>query len=321
MIGYSKQSGLAMVIVIWVLSLLTIMAGSFALTMRRESTVISAVKDNAIVQAMAETGLSFAQEMLSLPDKQMRWHADGSIYRLNYHDAEIRVRLISEQGKIDINKASEESLTALLSSTTAESSKQQEIVSAILDWRDKDDEIHINGAEKEEYEDAELNYSPANKDFQLIEELQMVLGMNSKIYKQLKPLITVYSKQKSVDLNVASKKVIETLVDIDPVIVDQYIQQRTNSHSDQQPAPDFPMVGVEGKKQNENGNEVYTVISEAQLYSDVSAGIQVTLKRSLNSEGSGFKIVSWQQIEQKQSLFDNEMTPLLVRQNEPEDRD
>ncbi len=317
---HSKQTGLAMVIVIWVLSLLTIMAGSFALTMRRETTVISAVKDNAIVQAIAEIGISYAQQMLFLPDENMRWRADGSIYLLDYHDARIRVRLISEHGKIDINKANEALLVAMMKSTTVETSKQQEIVSAILDWRDEDELIHINGAEKQQYEEAGLSYSPANKDFQLIDELQMVLGMDSDIYQQLKPLITVYSKQGQVDLKVASKEVLAAIGELDEEILDEYIQQRTASNTQQITAPQYPLVGNSGKNQSASAsaNQVYTIISQAQLFDEFTSGLTVTIKKAESGSKTPFQILNWQQIDQKKSLFDDDMTQLLVTQNEPE---
>jgi len=314
----SKQKGLAMVIVIWVLSLLTIMAGSFALTMRRETTVISAVKDNAVVQAMAESGVNIAKQMLFLADETMRWRADGSIYLINYQDAKIRVRLLSELGKIDINKADEELLTAMMKSTTAEVSKQQEIVSAILDWRDEDELIHINGAEKEQYEEAELSYSPANKDFQLIEELQMVLGMDSDLYQQLKPLITVYSKQRQVDLNVASKEVITAIGNLDPEILDEYIQQRTESNANNFPAPAFPLTGGTSNNKGSKSNQVYTIISQAQLYDEFASGVKATIKKSATGAEQAFQVLNWQIIDQKQSLFDDDMTQLLVTQDEPE---
>ncbi len=317
--GSLRQSGLAMVIVIWVLSLLTIMAGSFALTMRRETTVISAVKDNAVVQAIAETGIGFAQQMLLLKDENKRWRADGSIYQLNYLDAEIRVRLVSEHGKIDINKADEALLTEMMTSVDIELDQQQALVSAILDWRDKDDLIHTNGAEKEQYEEAGLAYQPTNKEFQLIGELQMVLGMSNEIYQQLKPLITVYSKQGKVNFQVASKEVIQAIGNLDPEILDEYLQQRIENNLAQLPAPEYPMTGNSGGKQNGNEKAVYTVISQARFFGEMASGIKATLKKSKKSDNP-FEILSWQQIDQKQSLFDDEMTQLLVIQDEPENR-
>ena len=61
--------------------------------------------------------------------------------------------------------------------------QQTRLVNAILDWRDEDDLVHIEGAEKKEYQDAGLNYQPQNKPFQSIEELQLVLGMNETVFK------------------------------------------------------------------------------------------------------------------------------------------
>lgn len=318
--GNVKQSGFAMVIVIWVLTLLIIMAGSFALTMRRETTVISAVKDNAIAQAIAETGITMAQQMLFLADENKRWRADGSLYQLRYLDADIRVRLFSEQGKVDINKADEVMLTTLISSVSVDLDKQQQLVSAIIDWRDQDDLIHLNGAEKDQYEEAGLSYQPANNDFQLIDELQMVLGMTAEIYQQLKPLITVYSKQANVNLEVASKEVIQAIGSLDPVVMDEYLQRRIENNLAQLPAPAFPLTEAGNIKQSTEGDAVYTIVSQAKL-NDMITGIKVTLKKSTNTEGGNpFQILNWQQTDLKHSLFEDDMTQLLVTQDEPENR-
>lgn len=311
------QSGFAMVIVIWVMSLMTIMAGSFALTMRRETAVVSAVKDNAVVLATAETGIAIAQQMLSLVDKNKRWRADGSVYQLYYQDAEVRVRVLSEQGKIDINKADEVLLTAMMSSTSIEMEKQQELVSAILDWHDEDELVHINGAEKQEYEDAGLSYQPANKDFQIIDELQMVLGMNVDIYQQLQPLITVYSEQSQVDLQVASKEVLQAIAAIDPALLDDYLQQRIESYRAGLPAPVFPQMNNEDENNNYNSNEVYTVISQARFLGEVDSGVKVIIKKTADeSQGNYFEVLDWQKIYQELSLFSDEVEQLLVTEQD-----
>jgi general secretion pathway protein K len=78
-----QQRGFALLLVLWILSLLTIMAGSFALTIRRESAIVAGLKDNAQAAAVAESGLAIAQVMLLNNDKTKRWVANGSIYSLN----------------------------------------------------------------------------------------------------------------------------------------------------------------------------------------------------------------------------------------------
>ncbi len=305
--GLTKQSGLAMVIVLWVISLLTIMAGSFALTMRRETTVISAVKDNAVLSALAETGLTLAQQMLYINDPDKRWVADGRIYQLNYQDADIRVRLFSESGKININKADEVLLTKMMASMELEMDQQQAVVSAILDWRDEDDLVRLNGAEKDQYEQAGLAYQPSNNEFQRVDELRMVLGISNDIYQQIQPLLTVYSNQAEVDLDVASKEVMQAIGNIESGMLDDFIQQRTDNGTD--------------TRSKGNEQSAYTIISQAKLDDDIIAGIKVTFKKTNSTEGEApFQIMSWQQAELKQSLFNDEMTQLLVTEDEPEDK-
>jgi general secretion pathway protein K len=308
------QSGLALVIVIWVLSLLTIMAGSFALTMRRETTVISALKDNAETLSVAETGLTIAQHMLFLADKDKRWQADGSIYPLQFQGAEIRIRIFSEQGKIDINKANEALLMKMMASTSEELDKQQELVSAIIDWRDNDDLVHINGAEKQQYEDAGLAYQPANKDFQIIEEIQMVLGMNDTIFQQIKPLITVYSGNTKVDLKVASEEVLQVVTDSDIESSDdssQQDQEKNEMLSTGSESPGLEQTGVD--RSGNDTNSVYTIISQARFYKDAEVGIRTTIKKAGNTNQAGsFQVLDYQQLYQSVSLFSDEMEQFLV---------
>ena len=304
------QSGLALVLVIWVLSLLTIMAGSFALTMRRETTVISALKDNAEVLSMAETGLTIAQHMLFLADKEKSWQADGSIYSLQLQGAEIRIRSFSEQGKIDINKANEELLMKLMALTFEELDEQQALVSAIIDWRDRDDLVEMNGAEKQQYEDAGLAYHPSNKDFQLVEEIQMVLGMNDTIYQQIKPLITVHSGKPDVDQEVASEEVLQVISDSGFGSSEDYDQQDQDAESGFSELEQTSSI----KSNNVNvADSVYTIISQARFYADAEVGIQVSIRKATNSKQSGpFLVLDYQQLYQGVSLFSDEMEQFLV---------
>lgn len=306
-----RETGLALVIVLWILSLLIIMAGSFALTMRRETTVISAVKDNAEILAAAESGLVIAWQMMTLADENMRWRADGSIYQAFYREAEIRVRIVSEQGKIDINKADEAMLRTLLQATDAEPEQQQAIVSAIIDWRDEDDLVYINGAEKEEYQAAGLKYAPANKAFALLDELQLVLGMDSSLYRQLQPLATVYSEQSGVNLQLAPKEVLQALAVFDEATLNDYLWARRENARLQLPAPPLPLE-EDGEAGQGDGGDVYTVIAQAR-YRDVgNAGIQAIIRKVNDANSSVYEVLDWRQTYGNASLFSADMEQLLV---------
>jgi len=286
------RSGFALVLVLWVLSLLTIMAGSFALSMRREASIVATIKNNAEASAIAESGIAIAEMMLLGPDKTKRWRTDGSIYQIDTANARMRVRLLAENGKIDINKAEQKLLESLIASAPIGDSKQQtQLVSAILDWRDENDLIHLEGAEKKEYRKAGLGYQPRNKPFQSIGELQLVLGMDEAIFKWLEPLITVYSGQPMVNLQQATKEVLQVLPDMDAGLIDAYVAARLASAKQDLPIPPIPV----GLAQAAKGGQVsmLSIISEVLLDDGATATISVVIQHA-PSATAPFTIVDWQ---------------------------
>ncbi len=311
-----RQSGLALVIVIWVISLLTIMAGSFALTMRRETSVTASLRDTALIQAYAESGVSLAQKMLSIRDKSQRWQANGSIYAVTIDGYPVRIKLLSERGKVDINRADEALLQKLFASVVDEIDRQQALVSAILDWRDSDDLVHVNGAEKEQYLQAGLNYTPANRDFQQIEELQNVLGMTAEIYQQIQPMITLYSGQKTVDLQLADKMVLMALTDLTEAQIDEYLQQRKQNMVLSLPTPRLPGI-MQSTTQSADSDEVYSVISQVQLAPGIEGGVRVVMKKNtVNDSEQLFQTLDWQPVYEEKSLFGDEMENVLINESE-----
>lgn len=299
----ARQTGFALILVLWVLSLLTIMAGSFALSMRRESSIIAGVKNNAQALATAESGIAIAEMMLLSPDPNKRWRTDGSIYQIDTDNAEMRLQLLAESGKIDINKADKKLLDSLMAYAPVESAKEQsQLVGAILDWRDADDLLNIDGAEKKEYQKAGLKYQPRNKPFQSIEELQLVLGMNETIFQWLKPLVTVYSGQPKVDLQQASRAVLQVLPDLDAGLIDEFLAARLESAKQDLPAPPFP-TGANVLQQNQPvpltqvaktaQNQALTIVSEVLLEDGSAATITAVVQNS-PSATSPFKTMNWQ---------------------------
>lgn len=324
----SGSKGFALVLVLWVLSLLTIMAGSFALTMRRESTIVAGIKDNAGAAAAAEAGIAVAEMMLLNPDQNKRWRADGNIYQLDFGDTQIRLRLFSEAGKIDINKADLLLLQGLMAQAPTEEDQQAKLIGAILDWRDHDDLLSIDGAEKKDYQDAGLKYQPRNKPFKTVEELQMVLGMNERVFNWLEPIITVYSGQTQVNLKLASSKVLKTLPNLDAGLIESFVATRLESAKTDQPVPEFPSnlagdIGLGG-----GGHETITIVSEAFMPDETSALVTATVVKSGgnqsispdSTQSEPFKVLKWQRNPiNEEPLFTDAMSELLVKQYaEPE---
>ncbi|MGZ8185590.1 MAG: general secretion pathway protein GspK, partial [Methylobacter sp.] len=233
----TTQKGLALILVLWILSLLTIMAGSFALSMRRETSIITGIVTNAQAKSIAESGLAIAEMMLLNPDQNKRWRTDGSVYEMDYGSSKVRLRLLSESGKIDINIVDQAVLQSLMNHAPVDDEEQKnKIMNAILDWRDEDDLVHIDGAEKKEYREAGLTYQPGNKPFQSIEELQMVLGIDENVFLWIEDLVTIYSGQ-PVDMQQASKKVLQVLPGLEPEVVENFVAARLESAINGVPVP------------------------------------------------------------------------------------
>jgi general secretion pathway protein K len=325
----SSPNGFALILVLWVLSLLTIMAGSFALSMRRESSVVAGIKDNAGAVAAAEAGIAAAEMMLLDPDQNKRWRADGNIYQLDFGSTKIRLRLLSEAGKIDINNAELPLLQTLMAQAPVEEEQQAKLIGAIIDWRDKDDLLSIEGAEKKEYQDAGLKYQPRNKPFQTSEELQMVLGMNERVFNWLEPLITVYSEQAQVNLKLASSKVLNVLPNLDVTLIDSFVTTRLENSKNNLPAPEFTTTLVNNSSGASNPNETVTIVSEALMADETSALVTATVVNTLSNPTivrdtatppEPFKVLKWQRNPvNEESLFTDAMSELLVKQYaEPE---
>lgn len=309
---------MALVLVLWVLSILIIMAGSFALSMRRESSIVAVIKNNAQAMAIAESGIALAETMLLNPNPNKAWRAEGNIYEINASDANIRIRIFSEVGKIDINKADQTLLQNLMTFAPVDTDHQSKLVNAILDWRDADDLVHIDGAEKEEYQQAGLNYQPSNKPFESTEELQLILGMNKSVLSWLEPLVTVYSKQPQVTMTLASREVLQVIPGVDAGLLDSYIFMRLENAKNDLPAPTFPV----SKRENNSADakDVLTLVSEALKDDGSRASLSVVIKKSDNGGKTPFQILKWQPVTANiKSLFTDAMSELVVKKYaEPE---
>ena len=143
-----NQQGVALVLVLWVLVLLTVMSASFSLTMRRESELIRNAKDRAEATAIADAGIQYAMVMLDQPLLEKRWRGDGTVYEIVFDGVRVRVQLYEEVGKFDINHASDTDLLQLIESLNIPYDNAAKLVDVILDWRDGDVFKRPNGAEE-----------------------------------------------------------------------------------------------------------------------------------------------------------------------------
>jgi general secretion pathway protein K len=235
------QSGIALVLALWLTVLLTVLASGFAFSMRTEALAVRNAVSLAQVRAVADGAVERAAFELMRPQVANVWKPDGQPHRFADGDATVVVTAVDEAAKIDINTAPDLFLKNMLVAIGGlDDAAAAKLVDAIADWRDPDELRRPNGAELPEYRAANLKYGPANAPFETIGEVARVLGMNADLYRRIAPVITVYSRQPGVNAATADRSVLLALPNATPESVDAFIAQRTQALADKLPVPPFP---------------------------------------------------------------------------------
>lgn len=238
------QRGVALVLVVWVATLLLAIAGSFLYSTRTDAGAMR----NAALLARAEAialgavarALLEVQKPAGLPGV---WRRGPVPRQWLFEGAKVRVTLTDESAKLDINSANDALLRSLLRSTGMDPDESARVLDAILDWRDADSLRRPNGAEEREYAEAGLAWRPANQPFQAVEELRLVLGLSPTAYQHIAPMSTVYSRLPGINPHQASRDVLLLLPNVTEESVDAYISERDAALESGVQPPAFAAAG------------------------------------------------------------------------------
>jgi len=291
---HSRVRGVAFVLVLWVIAMLSILLGSFALVARTENLQSRHLFDTTQARYAAEAGLNLAVYELRKGDPAQRWVADGRPYRFGYGTAELEVSITDDSGKIDINTADVDLLTGLFMSRGVAQDQAQALAAAIMDWRDPDDLAQPNGAEAPEYKAAGLSYTPKNAPFDTVSELQQVLGMNYDLFAKIEPGLTIYSGRSAPNAGFGNEVALQAMYpEATPEQIQQFIQQL------QSQAPGMPASGgllaPDGSPVMAGGGGLtYSVKSRAKLPNGASTVLDATVRMGgINAAGRPYVILRW----------------------------
>ena len=199
-------------------------------------------------------------------------------------EALVRVAIQDESGKIDLNAAPATLLDGLLQTAAVEARERAALVDAILDWRDKDNLRRPLGAEDEDYRAAGLTYGAKDERFDAIEELQRVLGMSAALYRELEPVLTVYSWQAKVNTRVAPRQALLASLGNDASQADALLSNRAEGQT---------ATGSGSRAQSPASTATLLSISaEARLPSGVRAGLMATLSLRPREEPP-YSVLKW----------------------------
>ncbi|HID44719.1 MAG TPA: hypothetical protein EYP34_03045 [Chromatiaceae bacterium] len=242
-----KQQGIALVLVLWVIVLLSVIAGAMATVQRTGVVMTGNIRQEREGRALVSAGLNFMALMLerrTRPIEDNPWPMDGQLHPWNFAGRTIWVGAAPEDARIDINRVDDTVLLNLLQSMGLDEEQALAVRDAIVDWRDPDNLTHAEGAEDREYRAEGRPIGARDQAFLSVEELQQVYGVSAELYKKLAGALTVDARQRTVNPAFASREVLLATPGVTPQEVDQYLADRKQALDQGLPVPSPPFGGA-----------------------------------------------------------------------------
>lgn len=208
-----KSRGAALMAVLWLIAILAMACMATLRVISFDMELASAKIHGSRAGQIAEMGIAVG----SNPAVK---RSDPILRQLNGESGEgFEVKVMSEGGRFNINSILIQDDKALLRSIFIdwglELDVAQEIVDALGDWVDADDNVSLNGAEKEFYENLGRINQPFNRPFYDLSEMSLVRGMEfvEAVRPDWRDWFTIWSGGK-LDLNEASAELIAAAAEV-----------------------------------------------------------------------------------------------------------
>lgn len=288
----TDQRGMALLLVLWILAVLTVMGGAFALSTRRmlDQTQYDQLAAQSV--ALGEGGVHYAMFMMMHPDPLQKWRSDGTVYPLRLPVGDLKIRIYDESGRLDINAMQEPTLRALFLNVLGDEKAAARFADVILDWRDQDNLKRTNGAEIDEYRAAKRMPRPQNRPFLIPDELAGVLGMTPEIFARIEPLITVWSGQDGIDPMKASPEMLRMLFQGDEKRVMEILQARAQAAAEGR-TPALTILPQPGFNFTSATDSAQRIMVETSINSEPGPSLEVVTRREAAMPGKTFGIASW----------------------------
>ncbi len=222
----NKQSGLALVVVLWVVASLALLVAAFNASVKSSVVLVASETSLAQEHVLINAGVDLAVAQLTLASKEFRWQADGTAHEINFTGKRLRIKISEANGRIDLNKSDGALLLALLMRHASTALQAEEIRDRILDWRDDDQKRRDKGAEDPDYQRAGRVYGAGDTKFNNVTQLRGVLGVNYDLYRKLLPSITVHNRTGLINPLSASRDVLLSLPNVSDAEVNQVLTLR-----------------------------------------------------------------------------------------------
>lgn len=272
----NRRRGVALVLVLWLLVLLTALLTSFAVVSRTEATLARQLRDSTRATYAAQAGVELAVVRLASGDVGQRWVPDGRLYEARFDEALLEIEVLDETGKLDLNLADAATLQRFFNALGVDDSDgpgSARLADVVVDFRDPDDLRQPQGAEAADYAAAGLPYGPKNLPFSRIEELLQVIDVDAELFQAAAPHLTVHTRS-APNVAFASAPVLASL-GFDPDTVEGMVEERLMRGEAE---AGLPMAPDPSGAMSGGGSGTYSIRSVASLPDGARAELLVILR-------------------------------------------
>ena len=163
---------------------------------------------------------------LGRPVRRLVHRLDGSPQTVQILGRDVELSVQDEAGRIDLNASGHEPLRKLFLAAGADLAEADAYADRIEDWRERGIGKRLNGAKRDDYNDAGHIYGPREAMLRSVGELRLVMGMTGALFDRVSPALTVYSEAPSVDMTVAPSPVLLALSNMSDADVADVIARR-----------------------------------------------------------------------------------------------
>lgn len=330
--GYLEdRSGVALVIVLWVVMVLSLLISGFAFTMHVETQIASYARKELKAEMLARSGIEVAKMQLLLHQQSATnatydatnqdWATNEDLY-VNHElgDGTFNVKVTDEESKMPVNTASEVQLKRLLTLLNIDPSDGDIIVDSILDWIDEDDLTRLNGAETDYYMSLSPPYRAKNAPLDRVDELLLIRGVTPELFHGtpatdkdpaqpgLADVLTTMSSGQ-INVNTASPIVLQAMLGLNEVQVQAVLARRDGPDGIPGTDDDIPFQSVEeffaavGNLDATTMQEVQGVVAVNSAFFTIKStgqvgGVKHTILATVRRNGANIQTVMWQEIKE-----------------------
>jgi general secretion pathway protein K len=315
----SGRRGSALLMVLWLTAALAAIGLAVASNVRGETERSETSVDDLKSYFVARGGIERAAIHV-LWGRSFTGDNGGPIYYtagtptmdLSFPAGEVRVDLIPESSKLNLNGTKAEDLARLMMALGTPEDRAAGIAEAIVDWHTPVDAMHQSPFDSF-YLSQSPSFLPRHTSFRENEELLLVQGMTPDLYygaslstarAGLRDCVSVYGSSYSVDINTAQPAVLQA-IGLAPADAAAIVQSRA-----QHPITDYTelgqitqALGPAGMRLRIGGQTIFTLRATARLrqpdgkLSDlrrtVAAMVKFNMPGNADKKPIGFEVLRW----------------------------